>query len=209
METFLTAIITFAATNVDDIFILMLFFSEADASFRRRHIVFGQYLGFIVLILISLLGFFSRFVIPAPWLGLLGIAPIVIGVRKLFTRSLIEEEKTDIGAQAKQDLQPSSIGSLLNPRAYSVAAVTVANGGDNLGIYTPLFASSDLPRLVTIIVIFLVLVAVWCFVGYKLTRQPHVATILSRYSNILVPLVLIGLGVYIFIENGTLALLQR
>lgn len=186
----------------------MLFFSETDASFRGRHIVFGQYLGFIVLILISLIGFFSRFVIPAPWLGLLGLAPIFIGGRKLLHPSSIEEEKTDTSSQVKQDPQPALLSSVLNPRAYSVAAVTVANGGDNLGIYTPLFASSDPPRLVTTIVIFLVLVGVWCFAGYKLTHQSHVARVLSRYGAILVPIVLIALGIHILLENGTLALLH-
>jgi cadmium resistance protein CadD (predicted permease) len=37
----------FIATNVDDILILMLFFAQTNSSFRRQHIVVGQYLGFI------------------------------------------------------------------------------------------------------------------------------------------------------------------
>ncbi len=39
------------------------------------------------------------------------------------------------------------LASVLNPQTYKVAAVTVANGGDNIGIYVPLFASSDLTSL--------------------------------------------------------------
>ena len=52
----ITGIVTFGATNVDDLFTLMLFFTQTDAAFRRRHIVAGQYLGFAVLVAISLLG---------------------------------------------------------------------------------------------------------------------------------------------------------
>ena len=54
MNELLTAISTgmtaFTATNLDDILILLLFFSQVNAVFRRRHIVFGQYLGFSVLV---------------------------------------------------------------------------------------------------------------------------------------------------------------
>lgn len=39
------------------------------------------------------------------------------------------------------------LASVLNPQTYGVAAVTVANGDDNIGIYVPLFASSNLPAI--------------------------------------------------------------
>ena len=46
MDSLLAAVITgvaaFAATNVDDIFILMLFFSQVGGQFRNRHVVLGQ-----------------------------------------------------------------------------------------------------------------------------------------------------------------------
>lgn len=202
MKTVVTAFLTFAATNIDDIFILMLFFSQTNHSFRRRHIVIGQYLGFVALVLVSLLGFLGTFAIPKAWIGFLGLLPIMIGLHKLFGRS-----NPDVEPGATNALQPSPpniLSSFLNPRTYSVAAVTFANGGDNIGIYTPLFANSGVSRLITIIGVFLTLVAVWCFLGYQLTRQQKVAELLSRYGHILVPFILIGLGVYILVENETL-----
>lgn len=39
-----------------------------------------------------------------------------------------------------------------------------------------------------------------------MARQPAVAKLLSRYGHILMPLVLIGLGVFIILESGTLSL---
>lgn len=41
------SIIAFIATNIDDILILLLFFSQINTYFRRRHIVVGQYLRFL------------------------------------------------------------------------------------------------------------------------------------------------------------------
>jgi cadmium resistance protein CadD (predicted permease) len=44
----------FAATNVDDIFVLLTFF--ADPSFRAWQVVIGQYAGILALVGVSLLG---------------------------------------------------------------------------------------------------------------------------------------------------------
>jgi cadmium resistance transport/sequestration family protein len=198
----LTAILTFTATNIDDIFLLMMFFSQTNAVFRRRHVVAGQYLGFIALVAISLLGFAGRFIMPREFIGLLGLAPIVIGVRKLF-----EKDKKIELADLSDQKTPSLLGVFLHPRTYSVAAVTFANGGDNIGIYTPLFANLDWPGLILTVTMFMLLVAVWCVLALRLTHQKHVAQALSRYGHWVVPVVLIGLGVFILLENGTLYLL--
>ena len=76
-----TAVVSFAATNIDDIFILTLFFAQRNL--RGWHIVLGQYLGLAALVAISLVGFFARFIIPETWIGLLGLVPIFIGIKKL------------------------------------------------------------------------------------------------------------------------------
>jgi cadmium resistance transport/sequestration family protein len=202
--TIMTAVATFAATNFDDIVILMLFFSQTTPTFRRRHIVLGQYLGFATLVAVSLVGFFSSLLIPQPWIGLLGLAPIIIGVRKFLQRA--DDTPPAMGRPIVE--APARTSGLLQQHTFSVAAVTIANGGDNIGIYVPLFASSTSAGVVVILVVFCVLVAVWCYLGYQFTRQPVVAQVLARYGHVLVPLVLIGLGVYIVIESNTLTLLR-
>src|SRR4051812_38665187 len=91
LATLITAAITFAATNIDDIFILMLFFSQANKEFHLWHIVAGQFLGFTALVLISLLGFFGGLIISRAWIGLLGLVPIILGVRHWSKHSREEE----------------------------------------------------------------------------------------------------------------------
>lgn len=208
MSWFATAIVagftSFAATNIDDIIILMLFFAQVNSSFRPKHIVSGQYLGFTVLIVASLPGFFGGLIVPKAWIGLLGLLPIAIGITHLVNREDEEKQVQEVPAGANRT---HAIASLFAPQTYQVAAVTFANGGDNIGIYVPLFASSDLASLGIILSVFFLLIGVWCYIAYRLTRQPAVASVLTRYAKAIVPFVLIGLGIYILIESGSYQLL--
>lgn len=204
MSEFVTAIPTglaaFTATNLDDIVILLLFFSQVNAVFRRHHIVAGQYLGFGALVVASLPGFFGSLILPRPWIGLLGILPIAIGINRLLNQEADESE----GEEDAQRPEKSWFASFLSPQTYSVAAVTFANGGDNIGIYVPLFASSSWESLVAILGVFFSLVGVWCYTAYQLTRMRAIADTLTRYGNQLVPFVLMGLGVLILVDSHTL-----
>lgn len=205
MNELLTAISTgmtaFTATNLDDILILLLFFSQVNAVFRRRHIVFGKYLGFTALVLASLPGFFGRLIFPPDWIGMLGLLPIAIGLSRL-----LNPETDDSEAEAElEQSEKSFFSSFLSPQTYSVAAVTVANGGDNIGIYVPLFASNTLESLAVILAVFFAMVGVWCYAAYRLIQMRAIADTLTRYGNQLVPFVLIGLGMAILVKSGTLA----
>jgi cadmium resistance transport/sequestration family protein len=205
MNELLTAISTgmtaFTATNLDDILILLLFFSQVNAVFRRRHIVFGQFLGFTALVLASLPGFFGRLIFPPDWIGMLGLLPIAIGLSRL-----LNPETDDSEAEAElEQSEKSFFSSFLSPQTYSVAAVTVANGGDNIGIYVPLFASNTLESLAVILAVFFAMVGVWCYAAYRLIQMRAIADTLTRYGNQLVPFVLIGLGIAILVKSGTLA----
>jgi len=195
-----TGITAFTATNLDDIVILLLFFSQVNAAFRQRHIIAGQYLGFAALVFASLPGFFGRLIFPPEWIGMLGILPIAIGIGRLLNADTDDSEE----AESEQS-EPSAFSSFLSPQTYSVAAVTVANGSDNISIYVPLFASSTLENLVVILGVFFTLVGVWCYAAYRLIQMRAIADSLTRYGNHLVPFVLIGLGVAILVQSGTLA----
>lgn len=202
LTTLSTGLTAFVATNMDDIILLLLFFSQVNAGFRRRQIVAGQYLGFGALVLASLPGFFGSLVFPRPWLGMLGMIPIAIGISRLLDR-----EPADILEDTVLETPPEAgalLSSVLSPQTYSVAALTFANGGDNIGIYVPLFASNSLQELLVILGTFFSLVGVWCYTAYRLTRLPLMAHTLARYGNQLVPVVLLGLGGLILVNSHTL-----
>src|SRR5215468_1384840 len=144
MHWFFSALITgaiaFSATNLDDILFLTIFFSQTA---RKWQVIIGQYLGFTALVLISLIGFFGGLLLPHEWIRWLGIAPIFLGLKKLFER--------------RANVQRRRSNTL------SVAAVTFTNGADNIGIYGALFAVSDAPRVIVLIGVLYSLLAVWCF----------------------------------------------
>lgn len=195
-----TGFTAFTATNLDDIVILLLFFSQVNAVFRRRHIVAGQYLGFGALVLASLPGFFGSMLFPRSWIGLLGLVPIAIGMSRILNQVEEPMEREETAPPSKRPW----FASVLSPQSYSVAAITFANGGDNVGIYVPLFAHCTWESLVAILGVFFSLVGVWCYSAFQLTRLPIVAETLTRYGNQLVPFVLIGLGILILVDSHTL-----
>lgn len=206
----IAGITSFAATNIDDLVISILFFAQVNSTFRPRHIFIGKYLGFAALIVASLPGFFGGLIVPKAWIGLLGLLPIAIGISHLVKRENEESDVQVVSTEFNRQSNSSAVSklaSLFNPQIFNVAAVTVANGGDNIGIYLPLFASSDLPSLAVILAVFFLMVGVWCYVAYWLTRQKAIARVLTRYTKAVVPFVLIGLGIFILMESGTYRLL--
>lgn len=102
MQWFLAALatgaITFATTNINDIFLLMLFFSQVNKTFHRWHIVAGQFLGFTVLVLMSLFGFLIGLLIPRAWIGPLGMVPILLSVQQWLNHT--KEDETELAEQA-------------------------------------------------------------------------------------------------------------
>jgi cadmium resistance protein CadD (predicted permease) len=195
-----------------------MFFSRTNRLLRPLHIVVGEYVGFSLLIGISLSGFLLGRMVDSAWLGLLGLLPISIGVNTLLARQGREESAPSLSARS--DSKPGRSRSQASPapsrrrpltlwralrdrRTYQVSAVTIANGGNNIAIYIPLFASSSLPRLGVILLVCYAAIGLWCFNSWFLIRQPHTAVVMSRVVARLVPFVLIALGLSILMRNGT------
>ena len=178
------AIVAFAATNLDDIVVLTFFFAQKNLPVWR--VVLGQYLGIAGLILVSLVGFFASLVIPYKWISLLGLIPMAIGVRKLIARN--HEKTEEVGARRAESF-------------LTVAAVTFANGGDNIAIYTPLFASSTVGTLAITLITFAAMIAVWCVAGYAIGNHFAVIRLIGRYGHVLVPFIFIALGFYILLGS--------
>jgi len=84
--------------------------------------------------------------------------------------------------------------------------VTLANGGDNIGVYVPVFAVAGASGMTVYVVVFLIGVAVWCAAGHFFATRPLIAKALSRWGHILLPVVLIGIGARILIEGGAFGL---
>jgi cadmium resistance transport/sequestration family protein len=161
-------------------------------------------LGFIALVIASLPGFFGGSIVPQAWSGLLGFVPIAIAISNLINN---KEDEQEVQAVSNSNTVAKNLLVVIAPQTYKVAVVTFANGGDNIGIYVPLFANSNLANLAVICLTFLVLIGVWCYLAYRLTRHKAIARVLTKYGERIVPFVLIGLGIFILLESGTYQLL--
>jgi cadmium resistance protein CadD (predicted permease) len=120
--------------------------------------------------------------------GLLGFAPIIIGIGRLLRLG-----KTEQG-------QPTAAGII------QVATITIVNGGDNIAAYTPIFATEGSLEMSATLAIFAVLTLVWCFAALGLVRHTALGKPLRRYGHVLLPFILIGLGVLILYRYGAVNL---
>lgn len=202
----LSAIGTFIVTNIDDIIVLMIFFAQIEKS-RHKQIVLGQYLGFGLLVVISLLGAFGFTFLPSEWAGFLGLIPIFLGIRMFLKKE--EEDEAEEALEKLGDIRNKVSNSLFGPLTGKVAAITFANGGDNLGIYIPYFNSQGNASLLSISIIFLLMVAVWCLLAYRLASFPTIIRILQKYGRVIVPLVFIALGISIMLHGDSFEYLVK
>ena len=82
----------------------------------------------------------------------------------------------------------------------------MANGGDNIGIYTPSFAIRSASEIAVIALIFVVMSALWCFLAHAMVNHPKLGLPIRRYGHRLAPVLLIGLGVLILYQAGSFEL---
>lgn len=196
LQNILSALAVYISTSIDYLFILLIIFSQNHTKKGLRQIFFGQYLGTGILVAISLFAAYVLNFIPQDWIiGLLGLIPIYLGIRVAF----VGEEEEEEGEVVEK------LGSRGTNRLFwTVSLITIASGGDNLGIYIPFFTSLSFSEIVTSLIVFAISVAVICYISYKFAKISFVSETLEKYERIIVPIVFIGLGIFIMIENGTI-----
>jgi cadmium resistance protein CadD (predicted permease) len=188
IETAVLAIAAFASTNIDDVFVLLAFFS--DPKFKAHHIVIGQFLGIAALTAGAFVTSYCALAIPVRYIGFMGALPILIGVRRFWMswthRGIDDERGPEVQA-----------GSAVT----SVVLVTLANGGDNIAVYVPLFARQAPVQAVVTCIIFFFLTGVWCLAGKLLVSHPLAGKPIRRWGHWVVPFALVAIGAYILVKG--------
>jgi len=171
------SVTTFAATSIDDLILLTLFFAHR---IPARRIVAGQYLGFGAIITVTLIAIYFALSFPHKWIRVLGLLPVGIGIKQLIQASKgnsMEQTWSDLGTR-------------------HIALLIFANGADNIGVYLPFFLISRV-YLSEILAVYALLIAMWCVVAKWLGKHPPVLRQVDRRGHWIMPAVLIVLGVYI------------
>ena len=182
------------ATNIDDIVVLSLFFARgAGRKGTTPAILLGQYLGFLgILAASAIVGLGLNAVLPEELIRYFGLIPLLLGLWAAWQAFRGEDDDEDASGKRLSTL--------------AVAGVTFANGGDNIGVYTPVFLSVEPLAVVAYCVIFLALVAILVALARFVATRPPIAEVLERFEHILFPIVLIGLGIVILVSGGAFGL---
>ena len=116
------------------------------------------------------------------------LIPIIIGIKRL-----IELRETP---KIKERCSKKYLSFL------SVAAITISNGGDDIGVLTPLFANYNaVAEVIFFLSLFMIMTAIWCIVTYYFLRHPFVVSSINPISRIVSPFGLITLGIYILLDS--------
>lgn len=188
---FFTSVAAFISTNLDDIFMLTLFFAQAKGRKGALKVVAGQYIGMGCLAALSILGALGTQLVTQRYVGLLGFVPLCLGIKAWM----------DYRSQGNKSRQEEETGETPGIGIISVALVTMANGGDNIGVYIPVFSGYSAGELAEALAVFAGMTALWCRLGYSLGNHPGIKEKIERYQHILVPLILSALGVIILAKS--------
>ena len=186
-----TAAALFAGTNIDDMVVLAVLnaSSRADGRPAAWQIWAGQYAGVAALVVISLLAAFGLKLVPEDWLWVLGLIPLGLGLRKLLIAIRAH--------RAGQRTSPAVATGLTG-----VIGITIANGGDNIAAYTPVFRAIGGSGIAVTLVVFIIGTGLWCMTGFWLVSHHKITQLIERWGQWIIPAVFILIGLYIFQKEG-------
>ncbi len=190
----LTAVVLFAGTNVDDIVMLTALNISSQTAGRplHWHIWAGQYAGFSVLVAVSLAAAAGLALVPERWLWPLGLLPLGLGLARLATAVR--------AGRSGRYVPPTVVTGLTG-----VTGLTIANGGDNVSAYIPVFRTSSADAIAVILAVFAAGVAVYCLASSRFAAHRAVTQAVQRWGQWAVPVVFIVIGFYIFYKTGALS----
>ena len=188
VEIILLAAVSFAATNIDDMLLNMVFFAACADNSQRRSVLIGKFFATAVMVVVAAIGGIGMQTFAHRYVWLLGLVPLFLGVKELVYGFRNDEEKEATA------LSPQNI-------AFSTLRITLASGADNIGIYVPLFASVQAVQMAVCTAVFFALTGVWCIVADRLTQFSTLQSAIEKYRKIIVPAVYICLGMYIIMSK--------
>ena len=160
-QTIISAIGVYISTSIDYLIILIILFAQLSQNKQKWHIYAGQYLGTGLLVGASLVAAYVVNFVPEAWMvGLLGLIPIYLGIRFAIVGEGEEEEEEII-----ERLEQSKANQLF----WTVTLLTIASGGDNLGIYIPYFASLDWSQTLVALFVFVIGIIILCEISRALS----------------------------------------
>jgi cadmium resistance protein CadD (predicted permease) len=187
----------FVATNIDDLFILMVFFAKR--TFPTSQIILGQYVGMGMLLIVALFASLIALILPHNLISLVGLFPIAIGVKELVE---LRNTATDDDLDNKRVVNRISKSRWSTYLPFLVVATITFSGGEEIGIYASIFATYNSQfEIGTIFVVVMVLTIAWCGIAAYLVHHSFLTGHFRKISKWILSIVLIGIGIDILTEG--------
>ena len=194
LDIVLISIFAFAFTSFEDLLLLMGF--QITPQSQLPSILGGILIGYLIaVIIIQLLGFLSAYAadfVTSSYIGYLGIIPIILGVHSLW-KIYWERSETFSSATVQGN----------NSQAMGVSLTMLANSGDTLGVFLPLYAETPEPLTFVIFGVSLILAGLWFSLSRWLIHRQQLNFFLQKTGRFLLPVILIAMGLYILQDSST------
>jgi cadmium resistance protein CadD (predicted permease) len=178
------ALAAFASTNLDNLLLLTVLQGQGRQS---KPAVFVGYVGAIVaIVLAGLVATRLAEALPVDKVGYLGLVPIAMGLYRL-----VRSHGGDPAAPARA------------LSAGAVATLTIANGGDTVAVFLPLFAETAESLTFVLAATIVGAAVLWFVVSKAIAERAWVRRTLPRVERWLVPALLIAVGIYILLNSAT------
>ena len=189
--------IAFVTTEMDDLLVTFVLFCKAGGRRENASVIIGKYLGLYLLIAAGKLRADALGRLPCrQLLGMLGLLPVVLGIRYA-----VKEYAGEGGAADGEGsgVRPFGIAALI----LEAFLITLASGGDSVAICPPFFSSLDGAAFACSCVAFSILQALWCVIGISVMNAASIRSYTEESKAVIIPVLFIALGLYVLIQNGT------
>lgn len=201
LKIILSAISVFISTNIDDLFTLTIIFSQLSLASEKRQVYAGKFVGIGFLTGVNILIAYTINFIPEDWIiGLLGIIPIIMGIRLAIVGEEHEEQEEVIEIiENKENFE----------LFWTITLLTVSAGGNNFGVYIPYFSTLDWSQISIVLIVFAIGIILLVEISQALSNISFISSAVAKYERIFLPILFNAIGIYILFENGTLSVLYN
>lgn len=183
------ALAGFLASNLDNL-VLMVLLRATGAGAAR--IVAGFMLVLVLVTAAAMGGGWLLAGLSPRATGWLGLVPFCLGMAAFLRMWFGGEDERD--AVTAADTAPGFAG---------IAALMLATSGDSVALFTATYADTDIAYWIPMALAVLVAGASWCGLAVGLGARIGHGNWLVRYGGVVMPLMMIGIGVYILLDTPT------
>lgn len=182
------AAVTFCATNVDDLALLFGFLGNR--SFHVSNVIVGYAFGTLAILALSWIGALLSDLPHPQYVGFLGCVPLGLGLKHLYDRFISNQRSS----------APTSVQFSKHSQIATVALADIGDGPDTIIVFSVLLADAHSVAQLAVSLVYIILVSVWCAVGFFLLRHPLLREPIQRYGHRFSPYLLIVVGAYILLN---------